>query len=179
MLGEIQYTLKRNPRAKSLRVSVYCDGTCVVTAPVFVGESYIKKFLFAKNNWIQEKLRGFMPFRPVVKKRNSRVLYLEHKEAARKLVLERLPVLNAAYGFTYKRISIKNHTSRWGSCSAKGNLNFNFKIVLLPTKLSDYIIVHELCHLHEFNHSKNFWDLVARTCPDYKELRNDLKKTHT
>lgn len=106
----------------------------------------------------------------------SRKQYAELKDKAFLLVTERLTHFNTHYSFTYKNICIRNQVSRWGSCSSKGNLNFNYRIVLLTQKLSDYIIVHELCHLGEFNHSQKFWDLVAKTIPDYKEIKNELQK---
>lgn len=119
--------------------------------------------------------------RPKVRRKKSiltgfgRRNYLEYKESARELVLRRVEHFNNIYNFPYGRISIRNQRTRWGSCSKKGNLNFNYKIVLIPEKLADYIIVHELCHLKEFNHSQRFWDLVAKTFPDYRKIRQDLR----
>jgi predicted metal-dependent hydrolase len=66
--------------------------------------------------------------------------------------------------------------SRWGSCSRKKNLNFNYKLIQLPLELADYIVVHELCHLQEFNHGQGFWNLVGETIPDYKARRDELRK---
>jgi predicted metal-dependent hydrolase len=100
---------------------------------------------------------------------------LQYAETARKLAHERLEYFNQFYNFIYNDVRIKSHVTRWGSCSSKGNLNFNYKIALLPPELSDYIIVHELCHLGEFNHSQQFWDLVAKQIPNHIELRNKLK----
>jgi predicted metal-dependent hydrolase len=102
--------------------------------------------------------------------------YLEQKEDARKLVLERLEYWNKHYNFKYGRVSIRNQRSRWGSCSSKGNLNFNFRIITLPPHLVDYLIVHELCHLGQMNHSQRFWDLVGETLPNYLELMLELRK---
>ena len=107
--------------------------------------------------------------------------YLKHKELARVLVGERIEFFIAIYathGYVFKvgRISIRNQKMRWGSCSRKGNLNFNYRIALLPPTLCDYVIVHELCHLGEFNHSRKFWDLVALALPNYCEIRMELKK---
>ncbi len=107
--------------------------------------------------------------------RRSRVEFLANKESAQALILDRLAHFNQYYNFPIKRISIRNQRSRWGSCSKKGNLNFNYRIVLLPPKVSNYIIVHELCHLGEFNHSKRFWALVAKTIPDYNQIRKELR----
>lgn len=102
--------------------------------------------------------------------------YLENKEKALLIVKERLGYFNTFYNFKWNRIVIRNQKTRWGSCSRKGNLNFNYKIALIPQKASDYIIVHELCHLGEFNHSPRFWNLVAKTVPDFKKIRKDLRK---
>lgn len=109
-------------------------------------------------------------------KKSSRENFLKHKNDTKILVLERLNFYNLHYKFSYNRITIKNVTSRWGSCSRKNNLNFNYRIAHLPKELSDYIVVHELCHLGQFNHSQKFWDLVEETIPNYLELRNKLKK---
>ena len=105
----------------------------------------------------------------------SRAAYDTHKEAARALVHARLSAFNDLYGFTYGRVSIKNQKTMWGSCSKQGNLNFNYRLVLLPPELADYVIVHELCHLQELNHSRRFWDLVAQTLPQYPRLRMELR----
>lgn len=99
-----------------------------------------------------------------------------HKESARSLAHERLAHWNQFYNHEYKRVAIRNQCSRWGSCSMKGNLNFNYRIALLPLELADYIIVHELCHLREFNHSERFWALVAETLPDYQERKERLRE---
>ncbi len=105
----------------------------------------------------------------------GRKRYLEYKEKAIILAENRIEHYNKLYHFKVNRISIKNQKSRWGSCSKKGNLNFNYKIVLLPPELADYVIVHELCHLGEFNHSKKFWKLVSIAMPDYKEIKKKFK----
>lgn len=102
--------------------------------------------------------------------------YLKYKEVAREIVHRKLEEFNRIYNFKYNKISIKNQKTRWGSCSRSGNINFNYKIALLSDRLADYIIVHELCHLGEFNHSKNFWNLVEKTIPDYAQRREELKK---
>ncbi len=100
--------------------------------------------------------------------------YKENKDKALAYVIERLNHYNKFYSFMFNNIRIKNHTSRWGSCSSKGNLNFNYKIVFLADEQADYIIVQELCHLGEFNHSYKFWDLVAKSIPNWKEIRKSL-----
>lgn len=98
-----------------------------------------------------------------------------YKDEARHMVHARLEYWNLEYGFTYKRVSIRNQKTRWGSCSSQGNLNFNYRVIFLPKELVDYIIVHELCHLGELNHSAEFWSLVARALPNYRESRSALR----
>lgn len=102
--------------------------------------------------------------------------YRRLKEHARAFVHERLLALNQHYGFTYKRVAIRNSSSRWGSCSQKGNLNFHYRLLELPPELADYIIVHELCHLAELNHSERFWSRVGEVVPDWKRCRKALRK---
>jgi predicted metal-dependent hydrolase len=104
------------------------------------------------------------------------MFYRKYKEQARMLVHARLEHFNAYYNFPYKKVFIKNTKSRWGSCSSAGNLNFSYKILFLKPAEQDYLIVHELCHLKEFNHSPRFWSLVAVQCPSYKTHHLTLKK---
>ncbi|PIS22211.1 hypothetical protein COT50_03140 [candidate division WWE3 bacterium CG08_land_8_20_14_0_20_41_10] len=117
--------------------------------------------------WVRRKKRAI--------KKEPAKSYLDNKEKARELVLARLEYFNKFYSFTWHRVSIKNTRRRWGSCSRKGNLNFCYKVAFLPQGLADYIVVHELCHLGQFNHSKDFWYLVTRTVPNYKVVRDKLK----
>jgi predicted metal-dependent hydrolase len=101
--------------------------------------------------------------------------YLAHKERARALVHERLALWSAHYGCTYGRVAIRDQRTRWGSCSSRQNLNFNYRIVFLPIHLADYIIVHEVCHLLELNHGPQFWAHVARTMPAYETHIQELR----
>lgn len=94
------------------------------------------------------------------------------------LVKIKLEYWNQFYNFSYNRVAIKAHKGRWGSCSRLKNLNFNCKIIFLPEALVDYIVVHELCHLGELNHSPKFWNLVAQAMPGYLTRRAELRKIH-
>ncbi|MEZ4200718.1 MAG: M48 family metallopeptidase [Candidatus Paceibacterota bacterium] len=111
-------------------------------------------------------------------KRRSSVTkhYVAHKEAARELTLARLQHFNQHYGFSWNRVAIRNQRRCWGSCTSLKNLNFSYKILFLPAELRDYIIVHELCHLAELNHSPQFWALVAETMPAYRAQRSLLRQ---
>lgn len=173
----IDYTLRRSRRARSMRVAVYCDGSVVVTSPLHLEETLVERFLREKAEWLFSKITFFREFTGPVLPRSTKKHYLQYKEAAEALALERLAHFNTVYQFPFKKINIRNQKTRWGSCSTKGNLNFNYKIALLPKRLSDYIIAHELCHLGEFNHSEKFWHLVGETIPDHVAIRKELKKS--
>jgi hypothetical protein len=112
----------------------------------------------------------------IIRPRRTR-LGREKREQARCLVENRINYFNRFYNFEINRIAIKNAKTRWGSCSSKRNLNFNYKIIYLGPDLADYLMVHELCHLGELNHSKRFWALVFKTIPDYIKINKELKKT--
>ena len=158
-----------------MRIAVYCDGNVVVTVPRNFPDSLLNKFITEKKNWIMEKVSNFLKSSVRPLRKSVRGEFKKYKAEVRVLVEERIKYFNQFYGFKYNKINIKNQKTRWGSCSRKGNLNFNYKIIFLDPELRDYIIVHELCHLKEFNHSKNFWSLVAQVLPDYKKLRDGLK----
>jgi hypothetical protein len=115
--------------------------------------------------------------RRIGRKRGSSVTkhYVEHKKEARTLVLARLEYFNEHYQLKWNRVAIRNQRRCWGSCSSLKNLNFNYKIILLPPHLADYIIVHELCHLVHLHHKQTFWDLVGETIPDYKKCVAELR----
>lgn len=114
-----------------------------------------------------------------VTNKGSRTEYMNSKEAARKLVHEKLEYFNQFYNLEYNKVFIKNTKTKWGSCSTKKNLNFSYKIIFLEPHLQDYLIVHELCHLAEMNHGKGFWDLVAQQIPNPIALHKQLRYTRT
>ena len=101
---------------------------------------------------------------------------IRKREHARQLVENRLSYINKIYKFKINRVAIKNQKTRCGSCSSKGNLKFNYKIIYLKPALADYLIVHELCHLGQMNHSKKFWALVEKTVPDYRRINKELRR---
>lgn len=173
---KVPYTLKVSNRAERLRLAVYCDGAFVVTSPKNMNQNIIEKFIIQRSQWILDKIDYFNSFSNKLKIRNSKEDFIKYKEKAKNLAEEKVLRFNKIYNFKFNKINIKNQKTRWGSCSKKGNLNFNYKIVLLPEKLANYIVVHEICHLGEFNHSRKFWNLVTKAVPDYMEIRNELKK---
>jgi predicted metal-dependent hydrolase len=95
---------------------------------------------------------------------------------ARQAFGERVQVRSAEMGVQPRRIFLREQRSRWGSCSARGNLSLNWRLIQAPPEVLDYVVVHELAHLREFNHSKRFWALVAAHCPEYKRWMRWLKQ---
>ncbi|MDD4931215.1 MAG: M48 family metallopeptidase [Candidatus Colwellbacteria bacterium] len=171
----IRYTIKWSRRAKRLKVALYYDGRCVATVPVGFDIRIVENFIDKKSKWVLDRLDHFGKIRYGAP-RSSRKTFLDNKDAALALAEERIGHFNRLYGFKVAHIGIRDQKTRWGSCSRSGNLNFNYRIIYLPAELSDYIIVHELCHLGSFDHSKRFWVLVGRTVPNYLELRKELRK---
>lgn len=127
------------------------------------------------NKYFKVRVRVVRRRIKVKNKKRSKSEYLEYKNQAFDLVKNKLEHFNKFYNFKYNKVTVRNQSTRWGSCSKSGNLNFNYKLALLPENLVDYVVVHELCHLGEFNHSKNFWDSVARVIPDFKDRRQELR----
>lgn len=173
---DYSYTLRRRRRVKYLRLSIEHDGALTVTAPLTYPLFLINKFLNSRWQWV---LRGIAKTRKhpsLLGLLHSPSEIRQYKRQARALVEYRLKYFNSHYNFQYNRIAIRNQKSRWGSCSSSKNLNFNYRLALLPEELADYIIVHELCHLQEMNHSVKFWRLVAELISDYKDRQKKLKK---
>ena len=172
----IQYLIKRSRRARNLRITVHRDMRVVVTMPFFFSANKAEKFVAEKVDWIKKNLERISKNQKNIIPIPHRGGYRKYKEQARLFICQKIDEINNHYGYKYNRVSIRNQKTRWGSCSKKENLNFNYKILFLPIPLAKYIITHELCHLKEMNHSKRFWDLVAKTVPDCKKLRKQLRK---
>jgi len=165
---KVAYTLRKSKRARRMRLVVYCNGSIVVTMPHNLQETIVEKFIREKAQWLFSKISYFKQFKGRQIIRYSHKDYLNYRYKAQILVEERIKYFNKKYGFHYNKINVKNQKTRWGSCSKKRNLNFNYKILFLEEKARDYIIVHEICHLRELNHSKNFWELVAKIFPEWR-----------
>lgn len=165
--------IRAKRRSMSLRVSE--DGTITVRAPYHMDAGEADRFVENHKEWIYsrfaeyEKLEAMRPGYTDGEKKVGR-------ERARVMLTEKCQRFAARMGVTYGKISIREQKTRWGSCSAKGNLNFNWKLALMPEEISDYLVVHELAHRVEMNHSPAFWKVVEREIPDYKERRIWLRK---
>lgn len=171
----IPYQLKRSRRARNVRLSVSCEGAVVVTLPWFVSDFLAERFVREKADWIARKVSEMAGReRPILARAGKRE-YLKRKDEALSFVTERVAEWNRLYGFAYRNISVRNQKSRWGSCSRQGNLSFNWRLILLPREMADYVVVHELCHLAHFDHSESFWAQVARAVPDHRDIRKRMR----
>ncbi|MBC7981747.1 DUF45 domain-containing protein [Candidatus Parcubacteria bacterium] len=171
------------PNTKHLRITITSTGEVKVSKPRHITITQMEAFILSKSDWIHstlEKIKSAQSKNPSQpsKIKLTRKDYLRLKPLALELATKKLALYNQHYNLPYKNITIKNTKTRWGSASRRGNLNFNYKIALIPEHLADYIIVHELCHLGQFNHSSKFWNLVAETITDYKARVRELKHLH-
>ncbi len=98
------------------------------------------------------------------------------RKEAKKYISKRVMALAAAHGFEVKKVTIRNQSTRWGSCSGRGTISMNWRLIFAPQEVLDYVIVHELAHLKQMNHSQKFWDVVAAMMPEYKVHRKWLKQ---
>lgn len=172
----INYSVRKSNRAKRMRLAVYCDGNFIVTVPQSFSINSIDRYIIAKSQWVISKIDFFEKLEEKQKLTFGNDGYELYREKALEMVNTRLTELNNEhFRYGYNSISVKNHKTRWGSCSKKRNLNFNYKILFLSPKIRDYIIIHELCHLKEFNHSRKFWREIEKIIPDYLNLIEDLR----
>lgn len=173
-IDNIPFQVKKHSRSKRMTMTIRGDGTVGITLPRFVPIPTAK--IFAKKNldWVKQKLTLVVTKPSLVSPKDVSAVRIK----ARNLVRDRLEYFNQFYGYSYSRITIRDQKSRWGSCSSSGTLSFNYRLALIPQELADYVVVHELCHLKEMNHSSRFWNLVSRTIPNYRKRRAELKQIH-
>ncbi len=170
----VPFTVHTNRRARRITISVRRDGTVRVTKPRWVSVREAERFVARSGEWIERAQKKFASYPKTSRIESSAKEYKKMKKAALDLVERRLKHFNTYYGFTYKKISVRNQKSRWGSCSLTGTLSFNYRVIFLPPHVADYVVVHELCHLKEMNHSRRFWALVAEAVPEYQACRREL-----
>ena len=160
-------------RRKTVGIRVTDDGEVIVRAPARTSAAEIRRILEEKRDWIEQALAKVRSREkaPKFTEAELKALAKQAREAIPPRVAERARQI----GVTYGRITIRCQKTRWGSCSSKGNLNFNCLLMLCPDEVLDYVIVHELCHRKELNHSARFRAEVARILPDYRERMKWLK----
>lgn len=176
-IGEYNVEVRRSKR-KSAAIKITADMQIVVFVPLYVSDNEIEKMVISKSKWIDEHM---LKVQSTIDERSKleKITFEQIKELANQAV-EYIPKRVKYYAekenFVYNKITIKNLVSRWGSCSTKGNLNFNCLLMLTPDYVIDYIVVHELCHLREMNHSEKFWAEVEKIMPDYQRAELWLKQ---
>lgn len=168
-------------KRKTLAIEIRPDMRVVVRAPEKIPQNEIIKFVEEKQNWIKKHLvQMYFKAEEIKKQKKEPALTNADIEKLCQKALSVIPDKVKYYaeimGVTYGRITIRNQKTRWGSCSNKGNLNFNCLLMLMPDKVLDYVVVHELCHLKQMNHSKKFWKEVERYMPDYKNYKKWLNE---
>lgn len=175
----MKVTVIRSNR-KTVAIQVNSDRSVTVRAPRSASEKDIEEILKKKKAWISKHIEKIKETKerveaePTEKLTREKVIALA--EEALKVIPERVEYFAKVIGVTYGKITVRNQKTRWGSCSSKGNLNFNCLLMLAPPEVLDYVVVHELCHRKQMNHSKAFWLEVEKVLPDYKEARKWLKE---
>ena len=175
---EVIYSSRR-----TMGLEVTADGRVKARVPNRTADAVVEKFVKERAGWIAEKYllqkarqekqklaRGTRDYE------QNPALEARYRELARAVIGQRVSYFAAKMGVTYGRISIRDQKTRWGSCSGRGNLNFNWKLVLMPPEVLDYVVAHELAHRKQMNHSPLFWAEVGRVLPDYESRRRWLKE---
>lgn len=168
--------IRSNRRTISLEITP--SGQVLVRAPWHMSEAEIQRFVNEKSSWLAKHLQK--------REEEKNALQIEGKFAkeeidklvklAKKVIPEKVAYYARLMNVTYGRISIRKQKTRWGSCSKEGNLNFNCLLMMAPPEVLDYVVVHELSHRLEMNHSTRFWAQVEKIIPDYRRQRKWLKE---
>ena len=176
----LPFTVIKSKR-RTMGISIDEEGEILFRVPLRATEREIMRMAEEKSHWI------ITHYLEICAKKNSRpvsdlsavqrtALENRYKEAARSYIPKRVAYYHAMTGGDYRRIAIRDQKTRWGSCSGRGTLSFNWRLMLAPPAVLDYVVVHELCHLTHMDHSPAFWQAVESVCPDYRNLRKWLKE---
>ncbi len=164
-------------RRRTLSLEITQAGEALVRAPLRTGDELIRAFVAARAGWLETHMAAFAA-RKAAEAAIPRLSPAE-LEALRREAQEKLEARARHFapllGVDWERITVRTQRTRWGSCSARGNLSFNALLALAPPEILDYVVVHELCHLKEMNHSPRFWAEVAALLPDWRERRRRLR----
>ncbi len=177
----IEYNLIRSSR-KTIAIQVSPDGSVTVRAPNRCSRAAAEEYVQKNREWIrrtqaqlQNRAREQKDYRERLPEWTKED-YEKHQELARQVLQRRAEYYARQMQVSYGRVAVKDQKTRWGSCSAKGNLNFNWRLILAPGEVLDYVVVHELAHRREMNHSARFWNLVESVLPDYQQRKRWLKE---
>jgi predicted metal-dependent hydrolase len=159
---------KKSNKAKRVVISIRSISNVRVSVPLGISFESAEIFVNSKTDWIKKNL--------IKLSKNNIKLEEVDKEYAYKILKNRLDQLCEKYNFLYGNLSIRNQKTRWGSCSSKNNISLNSKLINLPKKLTDYVILHELVHTNVKNHSKEFWNTLDKYITESKKVDKELKK---
>lgn len=171
---KIPLSLVRGKR-KTLAISITPEAGLLVQAPLSMKEAEIERFLRQRRYWIYKQTKRALAEKKCRVERTPEEIGLL-KEKARKRLLEKTEYYKTVIGVDYKKLRIGSQKTRWGSFSSSGTISYNWKLILMPEEIMDYVVVHELCHILEMNHSRAFWEQVGRVLPDYRDRRKWLKE---
>ena len=163
---------------KTVALQIKADGSVIIRAPRKMRRADIEDFLDSRKGWIEKHRKQILAQQQAaesVPKLSEEELHALADEAGR-VIPERVQYYAPLVGVNYGRITIRSQRSRWGSCSSKGNLNFNCLLMLAPPEVLDSVVVHELCHRREMNHSERFYAEVVRVFPEYWQWNKWLKE---
>ena len=172
-MNKLSYRVIRSDR-RTIAIQITSGGEVLVRCPRRMGTDAVSAFVQSKASWITKHLekQKELPQQTAFSEEELQDL----KQKAKMAISQRTAHYAPLVGVTYGRITIRSQRSLWGSCSGKGNLNFNCLLMLTPPEVMDYIVVHELCHRKEMNHSPKFWAEVKRVLPDYQIPQRWLKE---
>ena len=172
---DFPYKVRKSRRARHLKLEVSRGDGVVLVVPWRVPLFLATDFLRSKEAWVKQQLATCQNSPSTLFPKLTPKEEIQARRDARRLINERANFFATILGLKYNSIAIRDQKTRWGSCSTDKNLSFNFRLIFVNPELLDYVVVHELCHLRELNHSVRFWALVAKVLPDYRERRLALK----
>lgn len=164
---------------KSMALEVQKDGSVLVRVPKRISGFAVKRFVAGHAGWIYEKRQQ------AIERQSRQKSYVfpiweemsaSERKKAKEKILTRVQHYADEMQVSYHSVAMRNQKSRWGSCSGKGNLNFNYRLAYLPEELLDYVVIHELAHRRYMDHSANFWRVVENFCPTYREDKEALSR---
>ncbi|HKP17711.1 MAG TPA: YgjP-like metallopeptidase domain-containing protein [Gaiellaceae bacterium] len=165
--------VRRSPRARRWRLEAPWGEPARLTVPRSMRQAEVDRVLAAGRPWIAEQRRRQLPRLGLERREVSES---EARTAARELLCELVEQQAARLGVRYQRIRIADQRTLWGSCSSRGTLSFNWRLVLAPPEVLEYVVVHEVCHLRVPNHSRRFWALLDRHRPGWRAERAWLRE---
>ena len=180
----VPYLLIRSKR-KTYAIEVSWEKGVIIRVPIRISEHVIEMILKERKDWIISHYLQMEQKKAVREQKVTQNSYTEvqrqyvekrYREAAKEYIPKRVDYYIQFTGGTYERITIRDQKTRWGSCSSRGTLSFNWRLMLAPPSILDYVVVHELCHLTHMNHSREFWQAVEYVLPEYKQCRKWLRE---